>query len=221
MIETVAVQDYLKAIYQLGGAERPVSTSDVADRLGVRAPSVSAMLRRLVSMGLVTHARYQGARLTAKGVRNAVEVIRHHRLLELYLAKVVGVPWDRVHAEAEVLEHVLSEDLESRIDELLGHPTEDCHGDPIPTRDLVLPPTRYQPLHEAGVGTWVVRRVSDSSPDLLRHLAALGLRPGTEIAVDEVVPYGGGVRFRLDDDERIVGIDAARAVFVCPAQEVA
>jgi DtxR family Mn-dependent transcriptional regulator len=218
MIETIAVQDYLKVIYQLGGAETHVSTTDVAERLNVRAPSVSAMLRRLASMGLVTHAKYQGARLTRSGTQRALEVIRHHRLLELYLAQVVGVPWDKVHDEAEVLEHVLSEDLESRIDELLGFPTEDPHGDPIPSPALEMRKTDYRPLAQAEPGKRVtVRRVSDRSPQLLRHLSELGLEPGARIAVLEVVPFGGGVRFRIGRDERLVGRDAAEAVYVAEA----
>jgi DtxR family Mn-dependent transcriptional regulator len=217
MSASTAVQDYLKAIYQLGGADADVATSELAVRLGVRAPSVSAMLRRLSAIGLVAHARYQGVRLTPTGLRGALEVIRHHRLLELYLTRVVGLPWDKVHAEAEVLEHVLSEDLESRLDELLGFPTEDPHGDPIPSPDLVLKRTEYRPLSALAAGEQcTVRRVSDRNPELLRHLAELGLEPGASIAVLEVVPFGGGVRFRKGRDVRLVGREAAEAVYVSP-----
>lgn len=215
MTETTAVQDYLKAIHQLGGAEGWVSTSSVAARLGVTAPSVSAMIRRLSALGLVSHAPYQGVMLTDAGRRGALEVIRHHRLLELYLTRVVGLPWDKVHAEAEILEHVLSEDLESRLDELLGFPTVDPHGDPIPSPDLVLEETVYLPLAEMRPGdTCVVRRVSDRSPELLRHLAGVGLEPGARLTVLDVVPFGGGVRFRVGVGEHVLGRDGAEAVFV-------
>jgi DtxR family Mn-dependent transcriptional regulator len=212
---TTAVQDYLKAIYQLGGGDAAVSTSEVAERVGVRPPSVSAMLRRLVSLRLATHTKYQGVRLTANGVRGALEVIRHHRLLELYLTRVVGMPWDKVHAEAEILEHVLSDELESRLDHLLGYPTEDPHGDPIPSPDLELAPTRYPPLTTVDKGDeCVVRRVSDRDPELLRHLADLGLAPGVRVTIQEAVPFGGGLKLRIGEDIRHIGQQAAEAVFV-------
>ncbi len=146
MAETTAVQDYLKAIYQLGGSRSEVPTSALADRLGVKAPSVSGMLRRLDEMGYASHRPYRGVRLTKRGTREAVEMIRHHRLLELYLAEVVGMPWDKVHAEADALEHHISEELESRLDELLGYPTEDPHGHPIPTAGLELDEDVYPTL---------------------------------------------------------------------------
>jgi DtxR family Mn-dependent transcriptional regulator len=213
--ETTAVQDYLKAIFQLGGSRAGVPTSALAQRLDVRPASVSGMLRRLHELRLVTHERYRGVRLTPRGLRQALEVIRHHRLLELYLERVVGMPWDRVHDEAEALEHVLSEDLESRLDELLGYPTADPHGDPIPSADLVLEQTSYPSLDEADAGTsWTVRRVSDRSAELLRHLDELGLRPGARVDVAETIAFGGGVRATVDGTERLVGREAANAVFV-------
>jgi DtxR family Mn-dependent transcriptional regulator len=220
MSETTAVQDYLKAIYQLGSSSAPVPTSDLATRLGVRPASVSGMLRRLDELGFVSYAKYKGARLTRRGVRAAVEVIRHHRLLELYLANVVGMPWDKVHAEADALEHHISEDLEARLDELLGYPTTDPHGDPIPTRDLVLEKTDYISLSSADPGIrCVVRRVSDRSPELLRHLDDLGLRPGTKLRVLDAVPFGGGVRVRVKGADQLLGADGADAVFVEPVVE--
>lgn len=215
MTETTAVQDYLKAVYQLGGAADWVPTSALAERLHVTRASVSGMLRRLDEAGLVSHRRYRGVKLTRKGAREAVEMIRHHRLLELYLAEVVGMPWDRVHAEADALEHHISEDLERRLDELLGHPERDPHGHPIPTATLVLEEEALPTLDDAEPGTsWTVQRVSDHSPDLLRHLASMGIRPGIGVRVLEHVPYGGGLRIRIGRDERLIGTEAAEAVSV-------
>ena len=211
---TTAVQDYLKAIYQLGGGRYDVPTSALAERLDVSPASVSGMLRRLHEQGLVSHKRYQGVKLTRRGAREAVEMIRHHRLLELYLAQVVGMPWDKVHDEADALEHVISEELESRLDELLGFPTEDPHGHPIPTAALDLHEGDYPSLSVVEPGNYVVRRVNDLDPELLRHLDGLGLRPGERIEVRERIPYRGGVRVVIDASERIVGSDAADAVHV-------
>jgi DtxR family Mn-dependent transcriptional regulator len=215
--ETTAVQDYLRAIYQLGGSSHDVSTSGLAERLGVRPASVSGMLRRLDELGLASHAPYKGVRLTRRGTRAAVEMIRHHRLLETYLAEVVGMPWDKVHAEADALEHVISEDLESRLDELLGHPTEDPHGDPIPSATLTFQEPRFPTLDSLHRGDrCVIRRVSDASADLLRHLADIGVRPGAKLTVLEVIPFGGGVRVRVKGAEHVLGSQAAAALFVEP-----
>lgn len=213
--ETTAVQDYLKSIYQLGGSRGDVPTSALARMLEVTPASVSGMLRRLHELGYVAHRPYRGVRLTRRGAREAVEMIRHHRLLELYLSQVVGMPWDRVHAEADALEHVISEDLESRLDELLGYPTEDPHGHPIPTPGLVLTEDRYPTLADARSGeTYVVRHVDDRDPELLRHFGELALRPGVSVDVVEAIPFGGGMRVRVAGVEHVVGADAARAVGV-------
>src|SRR5271169_4331674 len=139
LLRSQAIEDYSKAIFSLqSGGEEPVATNALAERLGITPGSVSAMLKKLDELGLITHVPYRGVRLTADGRRIALEVIRHHRLLESYLAEALGMPWDRVHAEAEVLEHVLSEDLEALIAAKLGHPTVDPHGDPIPSAALEL-----------------------------------------------------------------------------------
>jgi len=213
---TTAVQDYLKAIYQLGGSRGGVPTSALAERLRVSPASVSGMLRRLDEQGLVSHKRYQGVRLTSRGAQQAIEMIRHHRLLELYLAKVVGMPWDKVHAEADALEHVISEELESRLDELLGFPTTDPHGHPIPSAELVLDEDDHPALATMPVGSYVVRRVDDRDDALLRHLAELGLAPDVRLEVVEVVPFGGGVRVRIGKRSHMVGSQAAESVFVDP-----
>lgn len=216
-LQTSAVQDYLKAIHQLGGGRTGVSTSALAERLEISPASVSGMLKRLHEQGLVTHKRYQGVKLTRKGSREAVEMIRHHRLLELYLAKVVGMPWDKVHAEADALEHVISEDLESRLDELLGYPTTDPHGHPIPSAALELDEGDHPSLADVEPGEYVVRSVEDRDGALLRHLDALGLRPGARVLVEERIPYRGGVRICVGSSEHVVGQDAAHAVEVAAA----
>jgi len=216
-LATSAVQDYLKAIHQLGGSRHGVSTSGLAERLAVSPASVSGMLKRLDARGLVSHKRYQGVKLTRRGTREAVEMIRHHRLIELYLANVVGMPWDKVHAEADALEHVISEDLESRLDELLGYPTTDPHGHPIPSASLDLDDGDYPSLAEVDPGQYVVRSVEDRDSDLLRHLDGLGLRPGARVLVEERIPYRGGVRICVGSSEQVVGTDAAEAVGVVAA----
>ena len=187
---SASVEDYTKAVYALEERHGVASTTALAERLGVSAPAVSAMVKKLAALGYVSHVRYRGVRLTDEGRRVALEVLRHHRLLETYLVEELGVPWDRVHAEAEVLEHVLSEGLEERIAAKLGEPTHDPHGDPIPAADgtVVEPATVALTSLAAGDrGRFV--RVSDSDPAVLRELAELGIRPGDEL---EVVP--GGIR---------------------------
>src|ERR1700684_3186823 len=198
-LRTPAVEDYSKAIFALESrGEQPVSTNALAERLDITPGSVSAMLKRLDELGLITHIPYRGVRLTPDGRRIALEVIRHHRLLESYLAEALGMPWDRVHAEAEVLEHVLSEDLEALIAAKLGHPTIDPHGDPIPTADLELdePATdRMESMQPGDEGLFV--RVSDSDPEMLRYLAERGISPGDRFAVRERQPFGGPLFVRF------------------------
>ena len=167
-----AVQDYLKAIWKLGRNGR-VTTSAIADKLSVSPASATAMLKKLASLGLVEHERYHGATLTESGERIALEVVRHHRLLELYLMQSLGLGWDEVHAEAERLEHHLSEQVEQRIDALLGHPTHDPHGDPIPTAELEIAPLGARLLTDIHDGDEaVIRTVPDSDPALLREARA-------------------------------------------------
>src|SRR5581483_4437535 len=175
-----AIEDYAKAIYALEEREGDaVATNAIADRLGVTPASASGMVKRLGELGLVEHQPYHGVSLTDDGRRVALEVIRHHRLLELYLVTTLGVPWDRVHAEAEVLEHVLSDELEELIATTLGDPTHDPHGDPIPTRELEIQPGSTRSLQSLGAGTnGTFTRVSDSDPEMLRYLSKRGIAPG-------------------------------------------
>src|SRR5919204_2786456 len=195
-----AAENYAKAIYALqgkGGGE-PVGTNLLAERLGVTAGSVSAMLRKLADEGLVEHVPYRGVTLTAEGERLALEVLRHHRLLELYLAEHLGVPWDRVHEEAEALEHVLSEDLEARIAAKLGNPTHDPHGDPIPDAKLKIDESTTRSLADlqpGDRGRFV--RVSDSDPAMLRYLDERGVRLGDPLEVLDRQPFDGPLTVRF------------------------
>ena len=184
MTISASVEDYAKAVYALESRHGVASTTALAERLGVSAPAVSAMVKKLASVGYVTYVRYRGVRLTEDGRRVALEVLRHHRLLETFLVEELGLPWDRVHAEAEVLEHVLSDGLEARIAAKLGDPTHDPHGDPIPALDGTVdePPTAALESLPAGSHGMFVR-VSDSDPMLLRKLADLGIRPGDAVEV--------------------------------------
>ncbi len=211
-----AIEDYSKAIYALEQRERePVSTNALAERLGVTPASASGMVKRLGELGLVTHQPYRGVSLTDAGRRLALEVIRHHRLLELYLVKDLGVPWDRVHQEAEVLEHVLSEELEELIAAKLGDPTHDPHGDPIPTADLTIdePPTdSLDSLPARARGTFV--RVSDSDPEMLRYLADRGIAPGDAFEVVDRQPFGGPLFVRFGTDVHPLGGTLALAMRV-------
>ena len=211
-----AVQDYAKAIYALqtrcGGA---VTTNALAERLDVSPSSASGMVRKLGELGLVEHERYHGVTLTQRGVRVALEVLRHHRLLELYLAEHLGVPWDRVHDEAEVLEHALSEELEALIAAKLGDPTRDPHGDPIPTADLVVDEAPTESLAGQPAGTLgTLARVSDHDPAMLRYLADRGVAPGDDFEVVEVQPFGGPCFVRFGDDVHALGGALAEAMRV-------
>ncbi len=214
-----AVQDYLKAVYQLGeaaDADGPITTSQVADALAVTTASASNMLKKLDALGYVVQVKRQGVELTESGRQAALEVIRHHRLLETYLATRLGMSWDEVHREAEVLEHHVSEALAARIAEELGHPERDPHGHPIPTSggQVAIPPSER--LSELAAGaTAVVGRVDDHDDALLRFLAERGLVPEARVEVLEHAPFGGPISVRVNGD-RVVEVppEAARAVHV-------
>src|ERR687896_1793401 len=210
-----AIQDYVKEIYKLEASGRRVSTSALAVELGVSAPSVTAMLKKLATLGLVKHERYHGARLTAKGERVALEVIRHHRLLEQYLAETLGLPIDALHAEADRLEHVLSEELEARIDEQLGYPTHDPHGDPIPDAGLKVARSSLRPLTDLEPGEKAtVRRVPDGDAELLRYLAELTLVPGRRVTMRQTAPFNGPLTIDVDGTEHAVSRELADQIGV-------
>jgi len=215
-VRSQAVEDYAKAIFALEGrSSEPVSTTALAARLGITPGSVSAMLRKLDDLGLITHVPYRGVRLTASGRRLALEMLRHHRLLELFLTEALEMSWDRVHAEAEVLEHVLSDDLEALIAAKLGNPTIDPHGDPIPSAELELqerPTQSLESLEPGDRGTFV--RVSDSDPEMLRYLAGCGIAPGDGFEVSSRQPFGGPLFLRFGEREQTIGGDLARAMRV-------
>jgi DtxR family Mn-dependent transcriptional regulator len=206
-----AVEDYAKAIYTLqhrGGGT--VGTSALAERLGLSPASVTAMLKRMDEMKLVAYEPYRGVTLTATGEKVALEVMRHHRLLEAYLAEALGMPWDRVHDEAEVLEHYISEELEELIAAALGDPSRDPHGDPIPDRELSLDAERGVPLAELDPGVeGVFSRVSDSDPEMLRYLAGCGIHPGARLRVTRVQPFGGPVFVEVSGAEHALGGELA------------
>jgi len=207
-------EDYLKQIYLLGEAGGAVSTQALAERLGVRPSSVTGMVRRLAQLGLVEHQRYRGVQLTESGTRVALEVLRHHRLLETFLAKTLGFGWDEVHDEAERLEHVISARFEERIAEVLGHPTHDPHGDPIPDADLRLPEERGGIRLSAvdGICSGAIVRVSAQDSDSLSVIQRLGLVPGVRVEVLESVTPG--VRVAVGGHRYLVPIELAREIWL-------
>jgi DtxR family Mn-dependent transcriptional regulator len=209
-----AVQDYAKAIYSLHGrADEPVATSALAERLGVSAASASAMVKRLESLGLVKREPYHGVELTAAGERVALEVIRHHRLVELYLAEALGMSWDRVHEEAEVLEHAISPQLSQLIAEKLGNPTHDPHGDPIPSADGEIEERKTRALSELAPGErGRFTRISDTDPEMLRYLSSRGIERGAELEVLGTEPFGGPLRVRSGQREHALGHQLAWAM---------
>jgi DtxR family Mn-dependent transcriptional regulator len=215
-VRSPAVQDYAKAIYALEQREDgAVTTNALAERLCVTPASASGMVKRMGELGLVEHVPYRGVTLTEAGRRVALEVIRHHRLLELYLAESLGVPWDRVHAEAEVLEHHLSEELEELIAAKLGNPTRDPHGDPIPTRDLTIDERETESLSALSPGaTGTFTRVSDSDPEMLRYLSERGVAVGDTFEVVEKQPFDGPLFVRFGDSVHVLGGGLAQAMRV-------
>jgi DtxR family transcriptional regulator, Mn-dependent transcriptional regulator len=216
---TAAVEDYVKAVYMLEQHDGSASTAALAARLEVTPAAVSGMLRKLAALGLVEHEPYHGVHLTDRGRLVALEVVRHHRLLELFLVESLGMGWDEVHAEAEVLEHVLSEELEELIAAKLGHPTLDPHGDPIPSRELAINDDvesrdLYQ-LEPGARGTLV--RVSDDDPEMLRFLTERGITPGTRLEVIDRQPFEGPLTVRVGDEMHVLGAVLTRAMRVAVA----
>lgn len=209
------MEDYLKAIYSLEESGERITTQAIADRLSVAAPSVTGMLKRLDDLNLVQHERYRSIVLTTSGRKMALEIVRHHRLLELYLAEALGYSWDEVHDEADRMEHSISEEFEARIDEALGYPTSDPHGDPIPTVSGDLPFVSDQRLGELSPDVPAkVARVSSDDPEKLRYLGSLGLYPNTDVRVLEKLPFNGPLRVEIDGEEQLLGAELANDVFV-------
>jgi DtxR family transcriptional regulator, Mn-dependent transcriptional regulator len=210
-----AVQDYLREIYKLQGESARVKTSTLARRMGVAAPSATGMVKKLAALGLVDHELYRGVRLTRAGERVALEVIRHHRLLELYLAETLELSLDAVHAEADRLEHALSEALETRIDEALGSPTQDPHGDPIPDAKLRIVKSNARPLTALEPGEQAtVERIPDGDEELLRYLTTLALVPGKRVELLQAAPFGGPLTIRTDGRETAISQQLGSRILV-------
>ncbi|MBA2529653.1 MAG: metal-dependent transcriptional regulator [Euzebyales bacterium] len=213
MQTTIAEEDYLKAVFAMLTQGEQVTTGRLAKRLGVSPPSVSAMLKRLTSEDLVERPGSREVTLTSRGREEALRVVRRHRIVETFLSDVLGVPWDEVHAEAEVLEHAVSDRLEERIAAVLGHPTHDPHGDPIPPRSGTHHESWSDPLVTARPGDrFAVERVSDRDSAALRYLAELGIRPGVTLEVTDRGPFGGPVWVRLDGELHALGVPLAHLI---------
>ncbi|MBK7177131.1 MAG: metal-dependent transcriptional regulator [Chloroflexi bacterium] len=214
-----AIEDYLKTIYTLAEVESPVSTSRIAEARQVKPGSVTSMLRRLASLNLVNYEKHYGVTLTENGEKIALEVIRHHRLLELYLMEALGFGWDEVHEQADLLEHVISEKLEERIAAALGYPKLDPHGDPIPDRDGSMMVMHTRPLSDVSPGelAQVARIPADNNSEMLRHLAELGLTPGTLVRVTAVAPFDGPFSIEINGQNKVIGFTVAQAVLVVDA----
>ena len=212
---TGPVEDYLKAIYDLERQGAPAETNAIADRLRIAPASVSGMMRRLVDQGLITHERYHGARLTAAGRKAALRTIRRHRVIEAYLTEALGYSWDRVHDEAERLEHAASDELIDRMAEAIGEPATDPHGAPIPTREGTLEEREAVTLASLEPGASArVERVSDESSERLRYLAELGIVPGAKVHVTAREPFGGPIALSVGGAQRTIGPELAAQILV-------
>jgi len=212
---TGPVEDYLKAIYELERSGEPAETNAIARLLAIAPASVSGMVRRLADQGLIRHERYRGARLTSAGRRAALKTLRRHRVIEAYLTTALGYPWDRVHDEAERLEHAASDELIDRMASAIGEPATDPHGAPIPTRDGTLRERALIPLAALEAGDSArVERVSDRSGERLRYLAELGIVPGAAIQVVAREPFDGPIALRVEDASRTIGAALAEQILV-------
>jgi len=214
---TISIQDYLKNIYELTEGGENASTNALARKLNISAPSVTGMIQKLASSkpALVEYHKHQGVTLTREGKKAALEVIRHHRLLEAWLVQTLGYSWDEVHEEAERLEHVISEDFERRIAAAMGHPLRDPHGEPIPTADLQMPLDDLTPLSALRPKqTATIRRVKASDTKLLRYLDELGLVPGEKIEVKEYSPFDHNLTIRVGRQSAVLGLTITNQIFV-------
>ncbi len=211
-----AIEDYVKTIYSLALEESPVSTSRIAIARSVKPASATSMIQRLARLHLVNYEKHYGVTLTESGEKLALEVIRHHRLLELYLMEALGFEWHEVHEQADILEHVISEKLEERIAAALNHPEFDPHGDPIPALDGTMAVIDTTALSDLIVGEQarVARVPDDSNSELLRYLAGLGLVPGAMVTIIEVAPFLGPLTIEVGDDQKIIGRNLADIVLV-------
>lgn len=211
------VEDYLKAIYELERSAKTAETNAIARLLGIAPASVSGMVRRLVEQGLITHERYRGVKLTNLGRRAALKTLRRHRVIEAYLTSALGYSWDRVHDEAERLEHAASDELIDRMAAAIGEPETDPHGAPIPTREGTLREPTLVTLATLSPGARArVERVGDRNAERLRYLAELGIVPGATVQVIAREPFGGPIALRIDDTSRTIGVELATQILVSP-----
>ena len=214
---TAPVEDYLKAIYTIGKGTGAAATNEIAQRLALAPASVSGMVRRLADQGLLAYERYHGVKLTETGRRAALRTLRRHRVIETYLAQALGYPWDRVHAEAERLEHAASDELVDRMAATMGEPEVDPHGAPIPTRDGAVDETEYTSLADLAVDMpGIVMRVTDEDPAMLRYLAELSVVPGKRVTIKSRAPYGGPITLAVGRQEISVGPALAAHVMTAP-----
>ncbi|TNE72132.1 metal-dependent transcriptional regulator [bacterium] len=212
------MEDYLKVIFKLQQTHGSANTKLIADTMNYSAASVTNMIKKLATMGLADYRSHRGVTLTESGEKVALEVIRHHRLLELYLSEVMGYSWDEVHAEAEKLEHHISEQFEDTISAMLGHPKFDPHGDPIPAKDGSIPHYESDLLSDARIGeTYIIRRIEEQSPEFLRYVAELGLKPNTEILLAQKDPFNGPIRLEIKGLPLIIGFEVAKSLHVVRA----
>ena len=217
---TAPVEDYLKAIYTIGRGTGAAATTEIAQRLALAPASVSGMVRRLADQGLLAYERYHGVKLTESGRRAALRTLRRHRVIEAYLSRALGYPWDRVHDEAERLEHAASDELVDRMAANIGEPEVDPHGAPIPTRDGAVDETEYTSLADLPVGILgLVVRVSDDDPEMLRYLGELAIVPGKKITVKARAPFEGPLTLTMGRQELSIGPALAAHVLIAPAPD--
>lgn len=211
-----AVEDYLRTIYQLAQSQSPVSTSRIAAARQVKPSSVTQMMNRLYQQDFVHYRKHYGVTLTGSGQAKALEMLRRHRLVELYLVNELGFGWDEVHDEADRLEHVISEALEERLAIVLDRPQFDPHGQPIPSKDGVIVTLETEPLTAIATGAQatVARVADDSNRELLGYLADLGIKPGAQLSIVAVAPFDGPLTIKIDDEEKVIGHKAATTVYV-------
>jgi DtxR family Mn-dependent transcriptional regulator len=210
-----SIEDYIKAIYSLQQNKESVTTNDVAGRMGVSAASATNMVKKLAEMNLAQHVSYKGVRLTDSGIKVALEILRHHRLLELYLHQALGYSWDKVHDEAEHLEHHISEEFEDRINSLLGNPQYDPHGAPIPSRDGFIPAISHDSLaHAEPAFEYIIQRVDDERAEFLRYIGELGLFPNVRFHLIAKEPFKGPLTLMIDNTTKIIGYESAEKLFI-------
>jgi len=214
-MRTSTVENYLAMIYRVVSENQNPTTTIIADKLKVSRSTVTSMFKKLAASDLINHLPYKGVSLTSTGEKIALEIIRHHRLIELYLQNTMGIPWEKVHEEADKMEHILSEEIEDKIDILLNNPTNDPHGAPIPTKDGYISNDSFRRLSQAKTGEdLVIKRVEEEDSKKLVYLAQKGLYPNTALKVTNVEPFSGPITIEIENTEIIVGNKIAESVFV-------